>query len=95
MEFMDLFKDLSIIDCQYSKLLGILAATIINKRVSEGLSQRQMSIKAEIPQSTLSNVEDCQTNLSVRQLIRLLESLCIPYSIKIGNNTISSDSKSE
>ena len=81
----DLFECLSDTEKQQSKLRGIIAAAVENKRHKLGLLPKSFAKKFNIDIKTLVEIENAEANLPIDYLIELLEKLNIKYSIVIGN----------
>lgn len=89
---MDLFSLLTPIEKKQSKLRGIISAAIKDKRNESNMSQKELAIKLGISQGMISKLESTEYNISVDNLIELLESLDIEYDINInGKNCISNN----
>lgn len=77
----DYFSTFRLIYCQMDKLLDQtrknLALNVISIRKKQGLSQLQLSKKAEIPRSTLTYIESGSGNPSLSNLLKITGALQI------------------
>ncbi len=87
-ESIDLFSVLSDTEKNQSKLRGILAAAITNKRHKLGLLQENFAKKFDIPKQTLVGLENAELDIGVNELISILEKIDINYSIVIEGSQI-------
>lgn len=95
MRNMDLFFELSETEKKQSRLKGIIAAAIENKRYGLSMSQVEFAKELGISQGMVSRLESTECNMSTDKLIEILEKLGIQYSIVINGKTCISNASLE
>jgi transcriptional regulator with XRE-family HTH domain len=90
-----IFDCLSEKEIKAGKLKGIIAAAIENARFASGLSLDKFAKKSDISPKLISKAEDVESNLTIDELVEVLEKLNIDYSFSIDEKIISKSTSLE